>query len=76
MERHPLIVKRQIKVLFNPEKCACLMYATRMAPFEKLLKTGHPRLQKIGQTGVNNFSPQRDAHLAHEKRAAIKGELA
>ena len=52
------------------------MYATRMAPFEKLLKTGHPRLQKIGQTGVNNFSPQRDAHLAHEKRAAIKGELA
>lgn len=52
------------------------MYAAKMAPFEKLLKSTDPRLQKIGKIGVKNFSVHRDAHLAHEKRAAVRGELA
>jgi hypothetical protein len=52
------------------------MYAAKMAPFEKLLKNENPRLQRIGQIGVNTFSSPRDSHLAHEKRAAVRGELA
>jgi hypothetical protein len=52
------------------------MYAAKMAPFEKLLKNTNPRLQKIGKIGVNSFASLRDAHLAYEKRAAVRGELA
>jgi hypothetical protein len=52
------------------------MYAARMAPFEKLLKNANPLLQKVGEIGVKNFASLRDAHLAEEKRAAVRGELA
>ena len=52
------------------------MYAARLAPFEKLLQNINPSLQKIGKIGVNEFSKLRDFHLAHEKRAAVRGELA
>jgi PAS domain S-box-containing protein len=52
------------------------MYAARMAPFEKLLKNPNSRLQKIGKISVNNFSRLRDSYLTHEKRAAVRGELA
>jgi hypothetical protein len=52
------------------------MYAARLAPFEKLLQNINPSLQKIGKNGVNEFSKLRDFHLAHEKRAAVRGELA
>jgi hypothetical protein len=52
------------------------MYAARLAPFEKLLQNSNPRLQSVGKIGVNEFSKLRDFHLAHEKRAAVRGELA
>jgi hypothetical protein len=50
------------------------MYAAQLAPFEKLLQEGNSRLQAIGHIGVARFSKLRDAHLAIEKRAAVRGE--
>lgn len=51
------------------------MYAARLAPFEKLLSHPDPRLRKVGRIGFEYFSAQRDSHLVHEKRAAVRGEL-
>lgn len=45
------------------------MYAAQLAPFEKLLQEGNPRLQAIGRIGAAHFSKLRDAHLAIEKGA-------
>src|ERR1017187_9303790 len=52
------------------------MFAARLAPFEKLLQHTDARLRKVGKIGFDHFSIQRDQNLAHEKRAAIRGELA
>ena len=52
------------------------MFAARLAPFEKLLNHKNVRLQKVGKIGFEHFSKLRDDHLAHEKRAAVRGELA
>ena len=51
------------------------MFAARLAPFEKLLQHTDERLRKVGKIGFDHFTIQRDEHLAHEKRAAIRGEL-
>lgn len=51
------------------------MFAARLTPFEKLLHDPDTRLRKVGQIGFEHFSALRDKHLAHEKRAAIRGEL-
>jgi hypothetical protein len=45
-------------------------------PFEKLLQHNDAGLRKVGKIGFDHFSIQRDQHLAHERRAAIRGELA
>jgi hypothetical protein len=52
------------------------MFAARLAPFEKLLQHPDVRLQRVGKIGFEHFSKLRDDNLAHEKRAAIRGELA
>jgi len=52
------------------------MYASRLVPFEKLLAHENARIREIGKIGVEHFSELRGEHLAHEKRAAIRGELA
>jgi hypothetical protein len=52
------------------------MFAAKLAPFEKLLQHPDARLRKVGKIGFDHFSKQRDGHLAYEKRAAIRGELA
>jgi len=52
------------------------MFAARLAPFEKLLHHADTRLRKVGKIGFEHYSEQRDRHLAHEKRAAVRGELA
>jgi hypothetical protein len=52
------------------------MFAARLAPFEKLLQHHDVRLQRIGKIGFGHFSKLRDEQLAHEKRAAVRGELA
>jgi hypothetical protein len=52
------------------------MFAARLAPFEKLLQHTDERLRKVGKIGFDHFTIQRDEHLAHEKRAEIRGELA
>jgi hypothetical protein len=49
------------------------MFAARLAPFEKLLSHANDRLKKIGMIGYEHFSKLRDEHLAHEKRAAVRG---
>ena len=59
----------------NPTVNGCF-YAARLAPFEKLLQHPDVRLRKVGKIGFDHFSKQRDGHLAYEKRAAIRGELA
>lgn len=51
------------------------MFAARLTPFEKLLHHPNARLQKVGQIGFKHFSELRDRQLAHEKRAAVRGEL-
>jgi hypothetical protein len=52
------------------------MFATKLAPFEKLLSHPNHRLRKVGKIGVEHFSKLRDQHLSAEKRAAVRGELA
>jgi hypothetical protein len=51
------------------------MFAARAAPFKKLLHHTDDRLRKVGKIGFDHFSKLRDEHLAHEKRAAVRGEL-
>ncbi len=50
------------------------MFAARAAPFEKLLRHRDIRLRQVGKIGFEHYSALRDEHLAHEKRAAIRGE--
>jgi hypothetical protein len=52
------------------------MFAARAARFEKLLKHTDPRLRKVGKIGFDHYSKLKDEQLVHEKRAAIRGELA
>jgi len=49
------------------------MFAAWAAPFEKLLKHDDARLRKVGKIGFEHYTRLKDAHLAHEKRAAIRG---
>lgn len=49
------------------------MFAAKAAPFEKLLQNPDNRLRKVGQIGFQQFSELRDAHLAAEKRAEVRG---
>jgi len=51
------------------------MFAARLAPFEKLLSHPDARLRKVGKIGFGHYAEQRDKHLAHEKRAAVRGDL-
>lgn len=52
------------------------MFAARLVPFEKLLQHTDVCLQRVGKIGFEHFSKLRDENLAHERRAAIRGELA
>lgn len=51
------------------------MFVIGLAPFEKLLQHTDARLRKVGKIGFDHFSKLRDAQLAQEKRAAVRGEL-
>jgi hypothetical protein len=52
------------------------MFAAKLAPFEKLLSHPNTKLQNVGKIASEHFSKLRDKHLAAEKRAAVRGELA
>jgi hypothetical protein len=52
------------------------MFATRLAPFEKLLGHSDARLRNVGKIGFERFSKLRDEHLVAERRAAVRGEVA
>ncbi|MGA9452185.1 MAG: hypothetical protein WBW41_12670 [Verrucomicrobiia bacterium] len=52
------------------------MFAAKLVPFEKLLRHPDARLRNVGKIGFEHFSNLRDEHLAAEKRAAVRGELA
>lgn len=50
------------------------MFAAKLNPFEKLLQHADVRLRNVGKIGFEHFSKLRDENLAHEKRAAVRGE--
>ena len=52
-----------------------LMFAAKLAHFEKLLQNSDVRLQRVGKIGYGHFSRMRDEQIAQEKRAAVRGEL-
>jgi hypothetical protein len=51
------------------------MFAALTARFEKLFHHSDSYLRKIGAIGVGHFTKLRDAQLASEKRAAVRGDL-